>query len=221
MNREWSDLCTLKQEQLKKKETFEEGINNLLLLRSTLLKQMNQFRNEISCEEFSEMPFINAKGYENKTVAYSLYHVFRIEDIVTNTIIRKKEEIFFLKDYQKRMNASIITTGNELVKEQIREFSAKLNLDELYNYINEVDQSTTKLIQSFKLEDMKIKMTEEDKKAVRSLHVVSEDPCAEWLVNYWCDKNILGLVQTPLSRHWLMHIKPCFKIIEKIKKSRK
>ena len=220
MNKEWSDLCTLKQEQLKKKETFQEGIHNLLLLRSNLLKQMEQFRNEITNEEFAEMPYINAKGYENKTVAYSLYHVFRIEDIVSNTLIRKDEEVFFTKNYQERMNASIITTGNELVREQIGEFSAQLNIDELYNYIREVDESTTKLIQSFRVEDMKIKMTEDDKKNVRMLHVVSEDPCADWLVNYWCSKNILGLIQTPLSRHWLMHVKPCIKMIEKIKKTR-
>lgn len=217
MNTEWSELCKLKQEQLKKAETFDEGIQNLLLLRKILMKQMEEFRGSISDEQFAAMPYMNAKGYHNKTVAYGLYHVFRIEDIVANTIIQKKEEVFFAKDYQKRMNTSIITTGNELVKEQIGEFSAQLNLDELYNYMHDVDKETTKLIQSFKPKDMKIKMTEEDKKRVRELHVVSEEPVAEWLVDYWCNKNIAGLVQTPLSRHWIMHIEASLRIIDKIK----
>ena len=35
-------------------------------------------------------------------------------------------------NYQKRINSPIITTGNELVKQQIADFSRRLNLQELY-----------------------------------------------------------------------------------------
>lgn len=34
--------------------------------------------------------FVNADGYHSKTIAYSLYHIFRIEDIVAHTVIAQK-----------------------------------------------------------------------------------------------------------------------------------
>lgn len=50
--------------------------------------------------------------------------------------------MFFSGDYQKRMNADIITTGNKLVKNQIEDFSNRLNLNELHEYASEVKGHT-------------------------------------------------------------------------------
>ena len=41
------------------------------------------------------MPFANAKGYHNKTIAYSIWHIARIEDIVAHTLIANDEQVFF------------------------------------------------------------------------------------------------------------------------------
>ncbi len=27
-----------------------------------------------------------------------------------------------------------------------------------------------------------------------------------WLIDYWCDKGVLGLINMPLTRHWIMHL---------------
>ena len=67
------------------------------------------------------------------------------------------EQIFFRGDYQKRINAPIITTGNELVKQEIADFSKELNLDELYHYIGEVKDSTEVVLESLSFDDMKKK----------------------------------------------------------------
>ena len=40
--------------------------------------------------------------------------------------------------WEKRIKTPIITTGNELIKEQIVEFSNLLDLDELFQYISDV-----------------------------------------------------------------------------------
>ena len=216
MNAEWSQLNKTMQLQLKKKETFNSGIETLLTLRSSLIEQITEFRNILSAEQFSAIPFINASGYHNKTVAYSLYHVFRIEDIVANTLISKASQIFFSGNYQARMNSPIITTGNELVKHEIADFSARLDIDELYNYISDVNKSTTHLLKTLAFSDMKTEMTEQDKENVRSLKVVSEDENAVWLIDYWCGKNIKGLLQMPFSRHWIMHTEAALRIANKL-----
>lgn len=215
MNSEWSELMKTVQLQIKKKDTFEIGITTLLTLRKELMKQIFAFKEELSKDDFSAIPFINAKGYHSKTIAYSLYHVFRIEDIVANTLIKKGTQVFFEKDYQNRMHSPIITTGNELVKQEIAEFSSKLDIDELYQYITDVDTATTQLLKKLTYQDSKIKMTEQDKEMVRELKVVSEDENAIWLIDYWCKKNIQGLILMPFSRHWIMHVEASIRIEKK------
>ena len=216
MNKEWSELNKTLQAQLRKKDTFQAGLETLFALRSQLMETILSFRNALAPADFSAIPFINANGYHSKTVAYSLWHIFRIEDIVAHTLISEDEQIFFRGGYQQRMNAPIVTTGNELKKQQIADFSANLNLDALYAYLSEVKESTESLLRSFSCEDLKRKIPEERKAALEALHVVSEDESAHWLIDYWCEKDVRGLIQMPFSRHWIMHIEAALRIRAKL-----
>lgn len=217
MNKEWSELNKAIQSQIKKKETYEMGLSSLFELREHLMDTIMSFYKELSRDDFDAIPFIGANGYHSKTIAYSLWHIFRIEDIVAHTLISGDSQIFFEKDYQKRIGAPIKTTGNELVKEQISEFSRQLDLKELYSYISEVKSSTDRIIQGLTFEDLKRKITDERKEILKSLDVVSEDENAIWLIDYWCRKDIRGLIQMPFSRHWIMHIEACLRIKNKIR----
>ena len=215
MNKDWAELNKTTQLQIKKKDTFELGIDTLIKLRKELMAQIMQFKKELSIDDFSAMPYMNAKGYHNKTIAYSLWHIFRIEDIVAHSLIADDEQVFFKGDYQSRINSPIITTANELVKEEIEDFSKKLSVEELYNYIIEVDISTTQILKELTFSDIKEKMTDEKRKSLEKLNVVSKDENAYWLIDYWCGKDVKGLIQMPFSRHWIMHIEACLKIRDK------
>ncbi len=81
---------------LKKESSLSEGINTLLTLRQTLLDEMISHKDRLSREDFSAMPFPKADGYHSKTVAYSLWHIFRIEYIVLHTLILGDEQILML-----------------------------------------------------------------------------------------------------------------------------
>lgn len=216
MNGEWSELKKTMQAQMKKEAAFKEGISTLLDLRQRLFDELYRFKTELSREEFNSIPFINADGYHSKTIAYSIWHIFRIEDIAAHTLISRDQQIFFSGDYQKRIGSSIITTGNELVKQEIAEFSKDLNLDHLYQYAAAVKDSTDGLLKTISFADLKRKITDTDKERLQSLSVVSEDERACWLVDYWCGKDIRGLIQMPFSRHWIMHVEASLRIKNKI-----
>ena len=216
MNKAWSELNKTMQAQIKKKDTYEASIDTLFDLRNQLMETLTSFNEELSREEFDAIPFINADGYHSKTIAYSIWHIFRIEDIVAHTLICESEQVFFAGNYQERINSPIITTGNELVKEQIADFSKQLNLKELYAYILEVKESTEKIINSLSYDDLKKKVSEERKEYLKSLNVVSDDENAIWLIDYWCGKDIRGLIQMPFSRHWIMHIEASLRIKNRI-----
>ena len=95
MNKVWSELNKTMQAQIKKKDTYEAGIDTLFDLRNQLMGTLVSFNEELSREDFDATPFINAYGYHSKTIAYSIWHIFRIEDIVAHTLISESKQIFF------------------------------------------------------------------------------------------------------------------------------
>lgn len=216
MNKVWAELNKTMQMQIKRKETYEAGISTLFDLRNQLMETLISFNEELCREDFNAIPFINANGYHSKTIAYSIWHIFRIEDIVAHTLISEKEQVLFSGNYQECINSPIITTGNELVKEQIADFSKQLNLKELYSYILDVKDSTEKIINRLSYDELKKKIPDERKERLKSLNVVSNDESAIWLIDYWCSKDIRGLIQMPFSRHWIMHVEASLRIKNKI-----
>ena len=89
MNKEWSELNKTMQSQIKKRDTYDAGIETLFDLRNNLWQTIASFNEELSRDDFNAIPYINADGYNSKTIAYSLWHIFRIEDIVAHTLIRE------------------------------------------------------------------------------------------------------------------------------------
>ena len=81
MNREWSERNKTMQAQIKKRDTYKMGIDTLLSLRSQLIQALVSFKEELCREDFKAIPFKNADGYHSKTIAYSIWHIFRIEDM--------------------------------------------------------------------------------------------------------------------------------------------
>ena len=221
MNKDWSELNKTMQTKIKKKDTFDDGIATLFELRKQLWDTLLAYKKELKREDFDSIPFINAEGYHSKTIAYSLWHIFRIEDIVAHTLIKGDEQVFFAKGYQEKTGSPIITTGNELVKQEIADFSGQLDLDALYSYMSDVKKSTEKILKEMSFEDTKKTISDERRKELEKLHVVSENEEAIWLIDYWCKKDVRGLIQMPFSRHWIMHIEACERIRQKCLKSGK
>jgi len=135
---------------------------------------------------------------------------------VAHTLIAGDEQIFFKGDFQRRIHSPIPTTGNELAGDEIIRFSQELCIDELYAYIEAVDTASTRLLEALTFEDLKNKITDDKRAALEKLGVVSEDENACWLMDYWCGKDIRGLIQMPFSRHWIMHVEACIRIMEKL-----
>ena len=217
MNKEWSEQNKRMQLLIKKADTFDQGKDVLFKLRNDLMDTLLSFKKDLKRNDFDAMPYMNADGYHSKNIAYSIWHIFRIEDIVAHTLVSGDEEILFAGNYQIRINSPIITTGNELVKEQISDFTKQLDIDELYSYVADVKKSTEEIIRSLTYSDLKLKVLDERKEKLISLGVVSTDENAVWLIDYWCKKDVRGLIQMPFSRHWIMHIEACQRILNKLK----
>ena len=114
MNKKWAELNKTLQDQLKKEETFTDGVQTVFRLRQELFDVLCQLKSELTREEFNDSPYLNAEGYHSKTIAYSIWHIFRIEDIVAHTLIRNDEELFiafFAGVFSIRLNYSILVSS--------------------------------------------------------------------------------------------------------------
>lgn len=86
----------------------------------------------------------------------------------------------------------------------------------MFNYCENVKISTDSMLRRLAYEDLKMKYDDVDKKRLKKAKVVSENENAFWLIDYWCGKNLKGLIQMPFSRHWIMHIEAISRIREKL-----
>ena len=95
MDKHWSDMNKQMQAQISKRATFRDGVEKLLELRESLFEQVTQIATTFPEEAFCQMPFAGAKGYHSKTLAYSIWHIFRIEDIVAHEMIAGNGQVLF------------------------------------------------------------------------------------------------------------------------------
>ena len=216
MDKTWAEKNKEIQTLLAKEATFKEAIKKLLEFRGELFQQITWIVEAYPDEAFYQMPFAGAKGYHSKTLAYSIWHIYRIEDIVAHEMIAGDEQILFREGFLKKTASPIITTGNELKGEEIAAFSEKLNVKELYLYAKAVKESTDQILSHLQYKDLKKKFTDETKQKLIESKCVSEDENAYWLIDYWCGKDIKGLIQMPFSRHWIMHIEAMLRIKDRL-----
>ena len=216
MNKDWSEKNKKMQSLIGKEASFNEGIDVLIDLRNDLFRQITSIVNTYPADAFYKMPFAKAEGYHSKTLSYSMWHIFRIEDIVAHTLIKQDEQVLFSGNWIKKTKSPIITTGNELHGEEIAEFSKKLDVKAVFNYCEAVMEASNDLLKGLDYKELKRKFSDEDKKRITDSKCVSIDENAFWLVDYWCGKDVKGLIKMPFSRHWIMHIEAMCRIAGKL-----
>ncbi len=216
MDRNWSEMNREMQALLAKRATFREGIEKLLALRESLFEQITQIVNTFPEEAFYQMPFAGAEGYHSKTLAYSVWHIFRIEDIVAHEMIAEDQQVLFSRGHMNTIRSPIITTGNELSGGDIAAFSRQLDPQGLYRYAREAMRSTDRILTRLEPADLKRRFGDGMIEKLRRTGCVSDAESASWLIDYWCGKDVLGLIRMPFSRHWIMHVEAMRRIKNKL-----
>ena len=203
------------QEEFKKnisrKGTFEQGIEQCLYIHALYHR--------------SEMSGIKEKTYEDElwggltdemcrampnkkyaTIAWCLWHISRIEDVVANLLIAKTDQVFESGKWQKKLNVKIKDTGNVMTDPEIMEFSNQINLEELKNYRLAVGRRTEEIIKSLKVEDIKKKAEPQSVQRIIDEGVVINQKGSLWLAEFWGNKTVAGLLMLPITRHLRMHL---------------
>lgn len=150
-------------------------------------------------------------GTDIVPMVWHLWHIYRIEDLVSNLLIAEKEQIFN-SDWQSRIGASITDTGNALESNEAKEFCAKLNVAELKRYMLEVGKNTRKIIANLTLLQVKSMVPEENVMEILRVGGVTTDFRSVWLLIYWGRLTVGGMILTPLTDHHMYHLPPCLDV---------
>ncbi|MCL2764660.1 MAG: hypothetical protein FWD40_05205 [Treponema sp.] len=205
-----------------KQETFFEG-KNILLKNHSLVHDKKVYKeNEKTIYDLlwenlkpETCKIIPEKG---TSILWSIWHTTRIEDLISNLIIGNKETIFN-KEMQSQLNIKIKDAGNSMTNTEIELLNNNINVKALKDYRIKVGKSTKKILENLEFNDLKVKVKPEQIEKIVQNGGVVNDPSSIWLLDYWGNKNILGLLKVPItSHHTKYHFIPCFAIKEKYNK---
>ena len=162
-------------------------------------------------EDYSVMP-----TEKDETIAWHLWHIARIEDLVSNLLIARQSQIFD-DDWMDRMNVTVKDTGNVMSDSEIISFSRHVKKQELINYRNAVGCQTCAVIKSLTPSDLKRKPESEYLDRLVSEGGLLDRKGSVWLKDFWGSYTVTGLLLLPLTRHHMMHLPDSAAIKEFIK----
>lgn len=147
------------------------------------------------------------------TVAWNLWHITRIEDIVINLLIKPTSQILD-ENWVSKLHTKIKDTGNAMSDDEIMSFSKEVSLSALQDYRKAVGIRTKEVVESLAYEDLFRKPTREELDRILKEGGLTTHPDSIWLRDFWGRKDVAQLLLMPITRHQLGHINDSFKLVQ-------
>jgi hypothetical protein len=81
-------------------------------------------------------------------------------------------------------------------------------------YRDTVGRSTKEIIENLKPEDIKRKADPVYINRILTEGGVTRQPDSIWLLDFWGRKNVAGIFQMPITRHQIVHLNDCRRLID-------
>lgn len=147
-------------------------------------------------------------GTNTVPVCWQFWHIYRIEDLVSNILIMNQNQIFNA-GWQKKIGSSITDTGNALELNEVVAFGKEIHVEALHDYMIAVGKNTRRILENLTLNQIQSMVPE--KRVMRILEEggVTTDFRSVWLLVFWGRLTGSGMILTPITDHHMMHLPPC------------
>lgn len=162
----------------------------------------------------NELAFRTMPTVKDVTVAWNIWHITRIEDIVANILIADGQQVLN-DEWLKRLGVLVKDTGNAMTDEEIIRFSNAVDKGALLEYRFAVGRRTREILTTLTSEILKRKIRKEQLYRILDEGGVIDHPQSKWLLNFWGKKTVAGLCQMPVTRHQIVHLNDCMKLKQK------
>lgn len=153
---------------------------------------------------------------DEHSVAWCLWHVSRIEDVVLHVLIAGEEQLLDSGGWDRRPGFGWRTTGNEQTLTQVAELSREIDIPTLKAYRLAVSEATRRIVREMDVNRLKQKPTAESIELLYAIGSVVR-ACPE-PADYWAGLTTAGLLLMPATRHPLLHLNESERIKSKVDK---
>lgn len=222
-SKEWNPNQALLKNNLLKSEKFNEAIKLCLEMHSFVHTSEMSGINQTTYEDelwtgLNERQFRSQLNNKGVTIAWNLWHITRIEDLISNILIANDSQVMN-KEWLVKLNTKVLDTGNAMTDKEIDEFSSEINMKELRSYRIEVGRKTQNILRELKATDLKRKMSLNQLNRILDEGGILEVEGSKWLIDFWSRKTVSGLLLMPITRHQMVHLNDSIKIKRKIKQT--
>jgi hypothetical protein len=161
------------------------------------------FEDEI-LNRLSEEQFRKIAPKSNHSIAWILWHITRVEDVVMNLLVAGTSQVLLDDDWYERIGAGVIHTGNGLSARAVRDLSEKVDPRYLSMYRLAVGRETRKVVNRLKSADYKRKVDPTRVRRIGDEKAVL--PQAKSIVDYWASRTKGELLLMPPLRHSFLHL---------------
>lgn len=165
---------------------------------------MQGHQNEIVSRETWDTD-LHYAGSKTVPICWQFWHIYRIEDLVSNILMANGQQIFN-EEWKRKIGSSVTDTGNALEPDVLAAWSKNINVEELRNYIITVGKNTRRILSGLTLEQIKSMVPEEWVMRILEEGGVTTDFRSVWLLVFWGRLTIGGMILTPMTSHHMMHL---------------
>ncbi len=150
------------------------------------------------------------------SVAWSLWHITRIEDVTMNLLLAGTPQLLHSGNWLDKLGTCYEGVGNELSPDEIVEVSAEINLKALLAYRLAVGKRTRAIVRRLDPDILWSSPAPERLERIHAEGAVSEK--AGWLLKYWGGHPSANLLLMPATRHGFMHLNEIQRMQSKLRR---
>jgi hypothetical protein len=148
------------------------------------------------------------------SIAWMLFHIARIEDVVLNLLIAGTPQLYTQAGWANKLKSTIQHSANKMNIDSVARLSASLNITALREYRVAVRRRTREVVKKIQPKELNQKVQPARLQQVLAEGAVIED--AMEVIDYWGKRTIAGLLLMPLTRHNLLHLNEALKVKQKL-----
>lgn len=165
-------------------------------------------------ESFRKYP-VEAPDTRN-SIVWHVWHVTRIEDMTMNILVAEGDQVLHTYNWAKELKVDYPHSGNEMTEIEIADLSENIDINALLEYRIEVGRKTREIVSHLLPGEFRKKVDAGRIDILKEQNAVKRE--ASWLLEYWGNKTIAGLILMPATRHIFLHLNKAIRIKKRIQK---
>ncbi|WP_025679977.1 hypothetical protein [Paenibacillus massiliensis] len=150
------------------------------------------------------------------SIAWHMWHCTRIEDITLSILVADSDQVMMEGKWLSALHIPFVDTGNGMKMKEVGELSAALDMGSLFHYRQAVGKRTRDIVAVMSPQLLRQKVKAARLQRIRDEQALMAD--GEWLLDYWKNKKLVGLLLGPATRHNFIHLNKSMRIKNQLQK---